>query len=236
MEGIEINDYFNNIENLTFKGLFENLNSIFDVYDHLKSYVEDEVKKNKEENKKPDVEVNDYVIVGNDVIIGEGTKIDSFTKIEGPCIIGKNVNISTNVYIRPYTIIGDNVTIGHGSEIKASVIMNNAKVATNVFVGDSIIGTRARLGSGTITANRRFDQSNIIIKNNGKREKLNIYFMGVILGDCARLGANVTTLPGTLIGEYTYVLPGTQVNGVIKKDKIVSYERTSSKERTELHD
>ena len=92
-------------------------------------------------------------------------------------------------------------------------------MASLAFVGDSILGKSTRIGSGIIVANRRFDQSNIIIKIENEKIDSGRDFFGAIIGDCTRLGANCATLPGTLIGPYTWILPTLQVRGFIPAEK-----------------
>ncbi|MDR2605780.1 MAG: hypothetical protein LBC38_00675, partial [Oscillospiraceae bacterium] len=125
--------------------------------------------------------------------IGEGTTIHPGAELSGPVWIGKNCEIGHGALIRPYTVIGDGCAVGHGSEVKHSILMNGSKVASLAFVGDSVIGKSARVGSGVITANRKFNQS--AVKCAG--EDLRSDFFGVVLGDYSRLGANSVTQPGT---------------------------------------
>lgn len=103
--------------------------------------------------------------------------------------------------------------------MKHSIVQNKAKVQSFTFIGDSIIGKSTRIGSGTILANRRFDQANIEIKINEKKINTKRDFFGAIIGDNTRLGANSTTVPGTFIGPYTWILPTVQVRGFIPKEK-----------------
>jgi bifunctional UDP-N-acetylglucosamine pyrophosphorylase/glucosamine-1-phosphate N-acetyltransferase len=124
--------------------------------------------------------------------------------------------------IRPGSIIGNNCVVGHGCEIKNSIVQNSAKVQSLSFVGDSVIGKSARVGSGTIVANRKFDQSNVSIKIEGGAIDLETSFFGCVLGDNSRLGANCVTQPGTLIGPYCWVYPMTNVRGFIPSAKRVS--------------
>ena len=44
---------------------------------------------------------------------------------------------------------------------------------------------------------------------------------GAIIGDSTRLGANSTTVPGTFIGPYTWILPTVQVRGFVPAEKRV---------------
>ena len=153
---------------------------------------------------------------------GEGTKIHANVSIEGPVIIGKNVTIQSGALIRPGCVIGDNCVIGHGAEIKHSIIQNKAKVQSLTFAGDSIIGKSTRVGSGTILSNRRFDQKNITVKNSaGEKVDVGTDFFGAVVGDNSRLGANCTTLPGSFIGAYTWILPTVQIRGFVPSEKRV---------------
>ena len=105
-----------------------------------------------------------------------------------------------NAYIRPGTILGDNCTIGYCTEVKHTIMRDGSKVSDLAFVGDSIIGKNSRVGSGVIVANRGFNQSEVIIKDEEKRPiNLKREAIGVILGDNARIGSNSTTSPGTFI-------------------------------------
>ncbi|MDR0858207.1 MAG: hypothetical protein LBN97_04165 [Oscillospiraceae bacterium] len=154
------------------------------------------------------------------------SEIPEGVHVRGPVYIGRGVELAPGAYIRPYSVILDNCVIGHGSEIKAAVLFPGAKVGSLCFVGDSVLGRGARIGSGTITANRRFDQGNVIVRGAAKDENVNSGrdYLGALLGDYARLGANCTTLPGTQIGSYTWVYPATKVGGLIPGGQHVYFE------------
>lgn len=170
--------------------------------------------------------VHSTVIMTGNVFIGEGTEIDPYVVIEGPVIIGKNCKIRPFALIRPGTIIGDDVVVGNGCEVKNAIIFNEAKIQTHVFVGDSIVGKGARLGSGTIIGNRRFDQKNAKVVVQGKAFDIGKDKYGGIFGDYVRLGANCETSPGVMVGKYTWVYGGTSLSGVIAKQKIVKLRQT----------
>ena len=174
--------------------------------------MEKEIKVNK-------AQIGEFVSITGNYFIDEGTKIGANVTIQGPVIIGKNVEIAAGAFIRPYTIIGDGASVGHGSEVKHAIIQNKAKVASLAFVGDSILGKSTRIGSGIILANRRFDQKNITVKINGEKYDMQADFFGAVIGDSTRLGANSVTVPGTLIGPYTWILPTVQVRGFVPAEK-----------------
>jgi len=215
MEEIKIEYYFKNLDNFEHREIFEDCTYPWEVLAKTKEYLKEKLA-GAQINKAETAE--NCTFKGN-YFIDEGTKIYPNVIIQGPVYIGKNCEIMPGAYVRPGTITGDNVVIGFNSEVKNSVLQNGCKVASLVFVGDSILGKSARIGSGVVTANRRFDQGNINVKVNGEVYETKSDYCGVIVGDNSRLGANVTTLPGTLIGPYTWILPGLQVRGFVPAEK-----------------
>ena len=219
---LNLNYYFNNYQqNEIMNQLTQNIKNIWDIRNNSKKFLEENiVEKGLKENHG--VLLGDNVTFIGNYYVGEGTKIYPGTVIEGPVYIGKNVSIMPGAYVRPGTITGDKCVIGFNSEVKNSVIQDGAKIASLAFVGDSILGKSARIGSGVITANRRFDQQNIRLRQeNGEKLDTGTDFFGCILGDYARIGANSVTSPGTLIGPYTWIYPATSIHGFIPKEKRV---------------
>lgn len=220
MENLKLSYYFENMDSFAFKQVFENTTYPWEALANINTLLEELViKPNKKENNG---EISNFVSLEGNYIIGEGTKIHSNVVIQGPVLIGRNVEIQSGALIRPGSIIGDNCVVGHASEVKHSILQNKSKVASLAFVGDTILGKSTRIGSGTICANRRFDQKNITVKNS-KGEKIDVGtdFFGAIIGDNTRIGANSTTLPGSFIGKYTWILPNIQVRGFIESKKRV---------------
>ena len=228
--------YFKNYEdNEIFKEFLKEIKNVWEIRDKAKDYLKREI-----EDKC--IKVNKATVLGNINLIGnyyidEGTKIYSGVTIEGPVYIGKNVEIKPGAYIRPGSIISDNCSIGFNSEIKSAVLQKGAKVASLAFVGDSILGKSARIGSGVITANRRFDQDTIKVKINNEKEDTKTDYFGLVIGDNSRIGANSASFPGTFIGPYTWIFPLTQVHGFIPELKKVSNKKEmifSENEKKEL--
>ncbi len=161
------------------------------------------------------------VIVKGTVHIGEDCDIDPFVLIEGPAWIGNRVKIRSGALIRAGTILGDDVVIGHGAEIKNSHVAAGAKLQSHVFVGDSIIGAEVRVGSGTILANRRFDQAMVFLDLDGDKVPVGREKFGAVIGDRTRIGANATTAPGTLIGPDCIVYSAVSLAGSVPGRSIV---------------
>lgn len=219
MEELKLDYYFKNIEDFRFKEIFEGCIYPWEVLSKTKTFIKEFMKnENMQVNK---AKMGEFCSLEGNYFIDEGTVIHSNVCIQGPVLIGKNVEIQSGALIRPGTIIGDNAVVGHGSEVKNAILQNKAKVASLAFVGDTILGKSARIGSGVILANRRFDQKNITVKMNGERIDVGTDFFGSIIGDNSRLGANAVALPGTFIGPYTWILPGVQARGFIEAEKRV---------------
>lgn len=217
MDKLELKYYFEHIEEFSEKQIFKGCTYVWEPLNKLKEYI---TRKIIEQNVKINkAQTGEFCSITGNYYIDEGTKIGANVSIEGPVIIGKNVTIQSGALIRPYTIIGDNAVIGHGCEAKHCIIQNKAKVQSFTFCGDSIVGKSTRIGSGTILANRRFDQKNIEIKIEGQKYNTETDFFGAIVGDNSRLGANCTSVPGTCIGPYTWILPTVQVRGFIPAEK-----------------
>ncbi|MDR3310552.1 MAG: hypothetical protein LBS90_04320 [Oscillospiraceae bacterium] len=156
-------------------------------------------------------------------------KIGAHAVIAGCVYVGANAEIGAHAYVRPYSVIGKNCVVGHGSEVKRTLMFDGAKIASLAFVGDSLLGAGARIGSGVITANRRFDQGDISLKLDGEKHSLGSDFFGLVLGDSSRLGANCTPQPGTHVGRYTRVFPQTAIRGFVP-----SYKRVWEKRELEF--
>ena len=217
MEELKLDYYFKEMDKFTFKEVFEGCTYPWEALEKAKEYIKEQiVDKDVKVNK---AEVGDFVSISGNYFIDEGTKIHANAVIQGPVMIGKNVEIQSGALVRPWTVIGDNCVVGHASEVKHCIMQNKSKVASLAFCGDTILGKSTRIGSGIILANRRFDQQNITVKINGEKHDVGTDFFGAIIGDSTRLGANSTTVPGTFIGPYTWILPTVQVRGFVPAEK-----------------
>jgi len=146
------------------------------------------------------------------IIVGKGAVIKAGSYLEGPAIIGEDSTIGPNAYIRPFTSIGRDCKVGAGSEVKASILMDGAKVPHLSYIGDSILGRGSSLGAGTITANLRFDHSYVPSMVRGQRIDSQRRKLGAILGDGVRTGINVSIFPGVKIGAGAWIWPGVTVS------------------------
>jgi len=169
------------------------------------------------ENLKPKVdgEIQPNTTIEGDIILGKGSRILNGAYIIGPVIIGENTDIGPNCYIRPSTYIGSKCKVGNAVEIKNSILMDGAKAPHHNYIGDSVIGSRCNLGCGTKVANLRLDGRNIRAALKGKLVDTGLRKFGVIMGEDSKTGINASIDPGTIIGQGSFIGPGTTVSGYI---------------------
>ncbi len=156
------------------------------------------------------------VAVKGTLILGRSSIIKSGTYIEGNVIIGNNCTLGPNVHLRGPIAIGNNCKIGNGSEVKSSIIFDNSSVPHLSYIGDSIVGENVNIGGGTITANLRFDHATIKVDIEGQKIDSLRKKLGVIIGDGASLGINVSTMPGIWVWPNSRIKPGTVVYKDVK--------------------
>jgi len=180
-----------------------------------------DLKKIIEENiSEKTTEIKDGKISGN-VYIGKNVTIGAFVVIEGPVFIGDNVEIGAHVHIRPGSVIGNNCVVGYGAGTKNSLMMDGSKISNHAFIGDSILGAKARVGGHSETGNRRFDQGEIDWSFEGDKVSTGLDKLGAIIGEQSRIGGGVVTAPGTVIGKNTFIASGANVSGYIPANKFV---------------
>lgn len=216
MNPLALTSYFDSVESFPFPHLLRDLDGIVGYFADKK----DELDRSIRTEILSPIDPTTVVIKG-EVHIGEGCEIDPFVLIEGPVWIGNRVTIRSGALIRPGTILGDDVVVGHGTEVKNVHAAREVKMASLTFVGDSILGSAARIGSGTIVANRRFDQAAIVFDTGEQKIPTGKDKVGSIIGDRTRVGSNVTLSPGTMIGQDALIYSNASVAGLIPSRSIV---------------
>ncbi len=155
--------------------------------------------------------VEQWVTIKGNIVLEEGAILKSGTYIEGNCYIGKNTIIGPNTYLRGETCIGEKCHIWNAVEIKNSTIGNASNVAHLSYIWDSVIGNNVNIGWGMITANLRHDNKNIRVMvqwelvDSGKRK------LGVIIGDNVKTGIKTMVMPGRIIENDSFTMPGEMV-------------------------
>ncbi len=139
--------------------------------------------------------------------------IESGASIFGPCFIGKGSFLGNGVLVRPNTSIGAGCTIGFGVELKNCVLLDKVQVGRLSYIGDSVVGEGAYIGSGTLTVNHNLDRTEIVLPLKDGMVNSGSDKLGAFVGDGAHVGASNTLAAGAVIAPdqvvpHRYTYPG----------------------------
>lgn len=130
-------------------------------------------------------------------------KIAKSAVINENVIIGNNVDIGEDVIIQAGCIIGNDVVIGRGTYIDYNVIVRD-----NVNLGtDSFVGARAILGEylADFTVGRKNNPHVLNIGNNAVIRSETIIYGDSMIGDNFQTGHRVTIRENSRIGNYVRI-------------------------------
>ncbi len=144
--------------------------------------------------------------------IGADANLRSGTVIYVGTTIGRGLQTGHNVVIREENVIGDNVGIWSNSVIDYGCrIGNNVKIHSNVYVAQfTTIEDDAFLAPGVSIAN---DMRPLCAECT--------HAGGPTIKRGARIGVNVTILPGVTVGEYALVGAGSVVTKDVPPHAVV---------------
>ena len=162
--------------------------------------------------------INKYgtVILGRDSIIEDDVILGSSE--DGSLIIGDNAIIRSGSVIYSSVRIGNKLKTGHGVLIRENTeIGDNVLVGTNsVLDGNCIIGNNVSLQTNAYITAYTTVEDNVfigphVVTTNDKYMFYGAKLIGPTIKKRARIGANVTILPGVVIGEGAIVGSGSIV-------------------------
>ena len=98
------------------------------------------------------VTIEPYVVIAENVSIGNNVRILSFSHLEG-VKIENNINVGPYARLRPGTVLKSGSKVGNFVEVKKSIIGKDSKLNHLSYIGDSKLGNKVNIGAGTITCN-----------------------------------------------------------------------------------
>lgn len=171
-----------------------------------------------------DCVVEDFVIIGSlprgynigelETIIGDNAIIRSHTIIYAGNRIGNNFQTGNKANIRELNEIGNDVSIGTLSVIEHHVkIGHGVRIHTQAFIPEyCVLEEGCWIGPNVVLTNAKYPRSkNVKESLRGAHVKKN-----------AKIGANVTVLPGIIIEENALIGAGSVVTKDIYKDTVVA--------------
>jgi acetyltransferase-like isoleucine patch superfamily enzyme len=157
------------------------------------------------------VVIEDYCIIGapfkgqqgEPTVIGDNALIRSHTTIYAGNRIGNNLQTGNGVNIRELNEIGHNVTIGTHSVIEHHVLIgDHVRIHSLAFIPEfTRLEESCWIGPCVTVTNAKYPKSPDV------KERLH----GPVVRKNAKVGANVTLLPGVTIGESSLVAAGSVV-------------------------
>ncbi len=141
------------------------------------------------------------------IFLGEGALVEPGALIKGPTLIGARTEVRQGAYIRGKCLIGRRCVVGHTTEMKASILLDDAKAGHFAYIGDSILGGNSNLGAGTKLANLKITGTAVQVKIGANIFDTGLRKLGAILGDGVQIGCNAVTNPGALLSKECLVLP-----------------------------
>ncbi len=91
--------------------------------------------------------------IDHGVEIGADTRILPCTVIGKGCKVGRNCEVGPFAHLRGGTVLEDGAEIGNFVEAKKTLVGTGAKAKHLTYLGDAVVGSKANIGCGTITAN-----------------------------------------------------------------------------------
>ncbi len=139
------------------------------------------------------VTIEPYVVISEDVSVGNNVKILSFSHLEG-VKIENNVNVGPYARLRPGTVLKSGSKVGNFVELKKSIIGKDSKINHLSYVGDTKIGKKVNVGAGTITCN--YD---------GIKKSKTIIEDGVFVGSNSSLVAPIKLEKKSIVGAGSVI-------------------------------
>jgi UDP-N-acetylglucosamine diphosphorylase/glucosamine-1-phosphate N-acetyltransferase len=157
------------------------------------------IKRNERSSPPTETIIEPHVVFDTSagpIYINGGAHIRSFTRITGPCYVGRDVNV-----------LGGDITgcsIGDASkvrgELSTTIILGHSNKGHDGFVGHSYLGRWVNIGAGTITSNLKNTYGTVALWTpNGLRDT-GLQFLGTMFGDHVKTGIGLRLTTGTILG------------------------------------
>lgn len=139
------------------------------------------------------------------IMIDESARVYPFSRIEGPCYVGKNSWIVRG-NIREDTSIGPFCRVG--GEVEASIIHGYSNKYHTGFLGHAYVGEWVNIGALTTNSDLKNDYSNVDVYVKGKLIDTKDIKVGSFIGDHTKFGIGCLLNTGTVVGVACVILGG----------------------------
>jgi bifunctional UDP-N-acetylglucosamine pyrophosphorylase/glucosamine-1-phosphate N-acetyltransferase len=167
--------------------------------------------------------VSEKATIEGKVVLGENVRVLENAVLRGPVYIGANSVVGNNALVRDHSHIGANSVIGYSTEVKHSYIGDNCWFHSN-YIGDSIIDDNCSFGAGTVLANFRLDEGNILMQVGDSLVDTGYDKLGAVVGRGSRIGVNASLMPGVRVGPDCFVGPQVCLRDDLAANKMILFE------------
>ncbi len=153
------------------------------------------------------VQIDPCVVVdtrGGPVIIEAQAQVQAFTRIEGPCVIGRQTQLF-RANLRGGVTLGPQCRIG--GEVEESIIQGYTNKYHEGFLGHAYLGAWVNLGAITSNSDLRNDYGPVQVPLTGEPIPTGRAKIGCFLGDHTRTGLGSLINTGTAVGVMCNLLP-----------------------------
>jgi UDP-N-acetylglucosamine diphosphorylase/glucosamine-1-phosphate N-acetyltransferase len=138
------------------------------------------------------------------ITVEAGAWVQPFTRLEGPCFIGRGTQLF-RANLRGGVTIGPCCRIG--GEVEASIVHGYSNKYHEGFLGHAYVGEWVNLGAITSNSDLRNDYGEVSVPLGGDPVPTGQAKVGCFLGDHTRTGLGSMLNTGTAIGVMCNVLP-----------------------------
>ena len=154
----------------------------------------------------------DTTFIDADVAIEPGARILPCTMIEGDCRIATGCEVGPFSHLRAGSVLHEGAEVGNFTETKQSVLGAHSKAKHLTYLGDAVVGARANIGAGTITAN--YDGKH---KHRTRIADRAFIGSGTVIVAPAGVGEGATTGAGAVVRRHSEIPAGETWVGVPAK-------------------
>ncbi len=147
----------------------------------------------------PDAVIEPYVVFdasAGAIHVGSGSHVHAFTRLVGPCYIGRNVTVMGGDISG--SSIGDVCKVR--GELSNTVFLGHANKGHDGFVGHSYLGRWVNLGAGTITSNLKNTYGSVALWTPTGVRDTGLQFLGTMFGDHVKTGIGLRLTTGAVLG------------------------------------
>jgi UDP-N-acetylglucosamine diphosphorylase/glucosamine-1-phosphate N-acetyltransferase len=149
-----------------------------------------------------------YVVIDTrtgPVSIDNDVQVQSFTRIEGPCHIGRGSQVFRGL-IRSGTTIGEACRVG--GEVEESILHACVNKYHEGFLGHSYVCPWVNIGAMSTTSDLKNDYSTVCVPVDGELINTGLTKVGSFFGDHAKIAVDSMFNTGSSVGVMSMVLPG----------------------------